>query len=87
MFFRIQDSSGVTVLLINYKRTSMMLKIYTRLQSRLIYLKNKKGQTLVEYGLILSLVSIVVIAALTAMSGKIKNIFSTVSSSLTNVSS
>jgi pilus assembly protein Flp/PilA len=50
--------------------------------SQLVHLKSKKGQTLVEYGLILALVAIVVIAVLTALGGKLTNIFNSVSTTL-----
>ncbi|MDZ4789246.1 MAG: Flp family type IVb pilin [Blastochloris sp.] len=45
-------------------------------------MKSRKGQTLVEYGLILALVAIVVIAVMTIMGDQLTNIFSTVTSSL-----
>jgi len=64
----------------------MMTEIYTKLMSRMVYLKSKKGQTLVEYGLILALVSIVVIAVLTTLGTKIQNIFTTISTSLSSAS-
>jgi pilus assembly protein Flp/PilA len=45
-------------------------------------IKSRKGQTLVEYGLILALVAIVVIVVLGILGGQLSNIFSTVTSSL-----
>lgn len=57
----------------------MMTKTYVQLMNKI---KSRKGQTLVEYGLILALVSIVVIAVLTLLGPQLKNIFSTVTSSL-----
>jgi Flp pilus assembly pilin Flp len=42
----------------------------------------EEGQTLVEYALILSLVSILSIAALTALSGGINGVFATVTAAL-----
>ena len=47
---------------------------------------NKKGQTLVEYGLILALVSIVVISVLGLMGNRIKIIFNTITSTLSTAS-
>ena len=46
-----------------------------------------KGQTLVEYGLILALVSIVVISVLTLLGNKLKNIFNTITNTLGTVGS
>ena len=43
----------------------------------------KSGQTLVEYALILALVTLAAIVALTAMGGQLKNLFSKVSSMIT----
>ncbi len=47
----------------------------------------RKGQTLVEYGLILALVSIVVIAILSIMGNKLKNIFNLITNTLGPVGS
>jgi pilus assembly protein Flp/PilA len=60
----------------------MLTKMYTTAVSRLVYLKSRKGQTLVEYGLILALVSIVVIAVLTLLGNQLKNIFSKITNTL-----
>lgn len=46
--------------------------------------QSNKGQTLVEYGLILALVAVVLIAALTLMKNEIQNTFSKVTSALKN---
>jgi len=62
----------------------MLIQLYTHAVSYFTHLKNRKnGQTLVEYGLILALVAIVVVAVLTALGGQLKNLFSKVTSSLT----
>ena len=62
----------------------MLIQLYTRGVSYFTHLKSKKnGQTLVEYGLILALVAIVVVAVLTSMGRQLKNLFSKVTSSLT----
>lgn len=45
-------------------------------------LRSKKGQSLVEYALILALVAIVVIAALTALGGQVTKKMETVSNTL-----
>jgi Flp pilus assembly pilin Flp len=39
---------------------------------------NKRGQTLVEYALILAIISVVAISSLMAMGGQVKSVFTTV---------
>ena len=45
---------------------------------------DREGVTLIEYALIAALISIVAITLLTAVGGKVKNIFTSVNTSLTN---
>lgn len=45
-------------------------------------LQNRKGQGMVEYGLILALIAVVVIGALTLMGGNISTMFSNVAGSI-----
>jgi Flp pilus assembly pilin Flp len=45
-------------------------------------LKRKKGQTLVEYALILAFVSVVAIAVLMNLGKQVKDVFTTISSQL-----
>lgn len=45
-------------------------------------LRNSKGQTLIEYGLVLILIAVVIIAALTVVGQKTNNTYSTVTSSM-----
>lgn len=60
--------------------------IVTRLLTRVwIALRSRKGQSLVEYALILALVAIVVITALTALGGNAQNSLSNVSNTIGNV--
>lgn len=63
----------------------MITKLYTFVASRLACRKSKRAQTLVEYGLILALVSIVVITVLSILGGTIKNVFNTITATLANV--
>jgi len=53
---------------------------------KMLKVSSKKGQTLVEYGLILALVAVVLIAALTLMKNSISNTFSEVTSQLNSAS-
>ena len=47
------------------------------------WLRNEEsGQGMVEYGLILALIAIVVIVALTALGGKVKNVFENINNEL-----
>lgn len=45
-------------------------------------LKNKKGQGMVEYGLIIGLIAVGVILVLTTMGGQLQTLFTTVSDAL-----
>jgi len=49
--------------------------------------KNKKGQTLVEYALILAFISVVAISVLIALGGQIKSVFTMITSQLTYAAS
>jgi len=44
--------------------------------------KNKKGQTLVEYALILAFISVVAISVLIKLGEQVKTVFTTISSQL-----
>ncbi|MEM9443806.1 MAG: Flp family type IVb pilin [Verrucomicrobiota bacterium] len=65
----------------------MLTKIYSKIVADLTTLRSKKGQTLVEYALILALVSIVVIAVLTLLGGQIESIFNEITNSLSAATS
>jgi Flp pilus assembly pilin Flp len=49
--------------------------------------KSKKGQTLVEYALILAFISVVAIAVLIALGNQVKGVFSTITSQVAIASS
>lgn len=53
-----------------------------RLWEKLKRLREKKGQSLVEYALILALVAIVVITALTALGGEASNTMNNVADTI-----
>ncbi|MEO9171207.1 MAG: Flp family type IVb pilin [Candidatus Baltobacteraceae bacterium] len=46
------------------------------------FMQDESGATLVEYGLIVSLIAIACIAAITALGGKITTLFTNIGSSL-----
>lgn len=48
------------------------------------FLREEDGQTLVEYGLLISLIALVVIAVLTLVGRRIENTFNAASNQLTN---
>ena len=49
--------------------------------------KNEVGATAIEYGLIAALISVAIIAAVSAVGGNLNNVFGSVSSSLAEASS
>ena len=65
----------------------MINKVITSAKVALRRMKSKKGQTLVEYALILAFISVVAISVLIALGGKITSVFSTISSQLAQAQS
>lgn len=57
-------------------------KFYVKLATLLAPLKDRKGQGLVEYALLLALIAIVVIAAVTLLGNKANNVYSLVGNKL-----
>ena len=47
------------------------------------YVKNEKGVTAIEYGLIAALIAIVIIAAVSSAGGSLQNLFERVANELT----
>jgi Flp pilus assembly pilin Flp len=60
----------------------MINKVITRAKTVLRRLKSKKGQTLVEYALILAFIAVVAISVLLALGKTVTGVFSTVNSQL-----
>ncbi len=48
------------------------------------FLQEEEGQTLVEYGLLISLIALVLIAVLTLLGSKVKNTFNATGNQFTN---
>jgi pilus assembly protein Flp/PilA len=61
----------------------VMNRIAWHLADRRNHVLGQRGQGLVEYGLILVLVSIAVVVALTALSGQLNTVFDTIKNNLT----
>jgi pilus assembly protein Flp/PilA len=53
-----------------------MLNYYIQFK---VLLRSKKGQGMVEYGLILALIAVVVMVALTPLGGKVASMFNNIS--------
>ena len=59
-----------------------MLKLFVSLQNRLPDLRNEEGQTMVEYGVVLAVITLVIVATLLLLSGAINGALSAVISKL-----
>ncbi len=59
---------------------NLFLKLFARFQAAI---ESKKGQTLVEYALLLLLIAIVVIAMMKGVGSQVNNSFSKINSALT----
>ena len=65
----------------------MINKVITNATIALRRMKSRKGQTLVEYALILAFISVVAIAVLIALGNQIKGVFTTITSQIAIASS
>ena len=61
---------------------AMITKVLTHAMIALRRTNSKKGQTLVEYALILAFISIVAVGVLIALGNQIKTVFTTISSQI-----
>lgn len=50
-----------------------MLKLFVSLQNKLADLRNEDGQTMAEYGVVLAVITLVVVATLLLLSGAINS--------------
>jgi Flp pilus assembly pilin Flp len=62
----------------------MLKNSIIRAKSALRRLKSKKGQTLVEYALILAFISVVAIGVLLLLGGTVTNVFTAIQSNMAN---
>jgi Flp pilus assembly pilin Flp len=86
--YRSPKNSGVPTIFSKkdfYRRevkNNMINKVITRAKIALRRLKSKKGQTLVEYALILAFIAVVAISVLLALGQTVRGVFSTINSQL-----
>jgi Flp pilus assembly pilin Flp len=59
-----------------------MLKLFVSLQNRLPDLRNEEGQTMAEYGVVLAVITLVIVATLLLLSGAINTALSKVITAL-----
>ena len=59
-----------------------MLNVFVSIQNRLAMLRDEQGQTMAEYGVVLAVITLIVVVALTALSGKIGTAINNVGSKL-----
>jgi pilus assembly protein Flp/PilA len=52
-----------------------MLKLFVSLQNRLADLRNEEGQTMAEYGVVLALITMAVVATITLLGTEINKAF------------
>jgi pilus assembly protein Flp/PilA len=61
---------------------TLFLSLYCALSSTLSRLRREEGQTMAEYGILIAVIAIVVVAAAVLLGGKITNLFNNTASSL-----
>jgi len=59
-----------------------MLTQMIKFQNKLAQLRDERGATAVEYGLMVALIAIVIIAAVTLLGGNLKSIFNSTASAV-----
>jgi len=59
-----------------------MLRHFVKFQTKVAQLRDERGATAVEYGLMVALIAIVIIVAVAALGTKLSGLFSSVSNSL-----
>ena len=54
-----------------------MLRQFVKFQNRIVQLRDERGATAVEYGLMVALIAVVIIGVVTTLGGNLKGIFTT----------
>lgn len=60
------------------REVNYMLKLFVSAQNRLAILRDEKGQTMAEYGVVLAVITLVIVATLLLLSGAINSALSKV---------
>jgi pilus assembly protein Flp/PilA len=59
-----------------------MLRQFVKFQNKLAQIRDERGATAVEYGLMVGLIAVVIIAAVTMLGTKLNGLFGTVATSV-----
>jgi len=59
-----------------------MLRYFVKFQNKVVQLRDDRGATAVEYGLMVALIAIAIIVAVTTLGTKLSGLFTSVSNSL-----
>jgi len=59
-----------------------MLRQFVKFQNKLAQIRDERGATAVEYGLMVGLIAVVIIVAVTALGSKLNGLFNTVQTSI-----
>lgn len=65
----------------------MLIGLYVGIQTRLHELRNERGASAVEYGLLVALIAVVIIAAVTLLGGNLRDIFNDIAGKVKGASS
>jgi pilus assembly protein Flp/PilA len=65
----------------------MLIGLYVGIQARLHELRNERGASAVEYGLLVALIAVVIIAAVTLLGGNLRDIFNDIAGKVKGASS
>ena len=60
------------------RRWNLLLSLYVRFQNRLHEVRNEKGATAVEYGLLVALIAAVIVGTVKTLGGKIDDAFNAI---------
>jgi len=62
----------------------MLTGLYVRIQNRVDELRNDRGASAVEYGLIVALIAVVIIIAVTALGVNLRDMFQSIADTIAN---